>query len=108
MRSRYQFVVARMNLQIVNRHGRQAGHELLPRNAAVQRHERADVGSQEEQIRILEVFANHVHEVRATARKRGRQACERGAEIARDEGIRHEISTPMIIERDVEGGRVEV
>ena len=108
VRRRDQFMVARVNLQVVHRHGGQAGHEALPRLPLVHRHVGTDVRADEEQVRVLEILADHVHEVRATRRQGAGEARERGAEVMRRKDVRREIAAPVIVERDIERGRVEV
>ena len=52
---------------LVHRDRREAVHEPLPRASAIERRVQADVRPDEQQVRIDEVLADHVHEVRLGA-----------------------------------------
>ena len=106
MRARNQLVVTRMDLQVVHRHRGQAGHELLPARASIHRHERTDVGTKEQQVRVHGILPDHVHEIRTARRQRAREARERAAEIARRDDVRREVTATMVVVGDVERGRV--
>ena len=110
VRRRHQVALARMNPQIVHGNGGEARHEALPRGATVERDIGADVGAHEEEVAIRDVFANHVHVVRQVARA-GQivdDRLERLAEVGRNVDVGCVIAVAVVVERDVEGCRIEV
>ena len=97
-----------MNLEVVHRHRRQAGHESLPARAAIGRDKRADIGPDEEKIAIDGILANHVNEVCAAVGQVVRDRAEGPAEIVRHVQVRMEIVLAVIVERHIDCGRIEV
>src|SRR5688500_10140069 len=65
VRRRDELAVARMDLQVIDRHRRQAGHELVPGPAAVERDVNAARGADVEQIAVVRVLAERAHIVDA-------------------------------------------
>ena len=96
-----------MNDQVVHRRGAEAAHEALPRLTAIDRHIGAHVRSHEQQILVLRVFTNHVHEIRLTLGQVVYDRRECAAEVRGDEHVRRVIVVAVIVERDVERGAVE-
>ena len=95
-------------LQVHHRRGRQSGHEALPALSAVRGDVSAHVGSDEQQVAVLEVLANHVREVRPAGRQVRRDRLEALPAVGRDEHIRREVVAAVIVVRHVEGERIEV
>ena len=108
MRRRDQLGVARMDLEVVHRHVRQTGHELLPGRAAVAGEVGADIRAHEEQVLILGVFTHHVHEVRRATRQSARDRAEGAPGVIRHEEVRREIAASVVVVRDVKGAEVEL
>ena len=103
MRGRDQLRLTRMDLEVVHRHVRQTGHELGPRGAAVHRDVRAHIRAREEQVAVLRVLAHHVHEVGAALGQTTRDRSEGAAAVGGHDGVRREVTAPMVVVRDVEG-----
>ena len=108
MRAGNELTVARMNDQVVYRRGTQSAHEALPRLTAVDRHIRTHVGTHEQQILILQVFADHMHEIGLTIGQVVHDRRERAAEVGGHEHVRRVIVVAMIVERHVERRAVEM
>src|SRR2546423_4489372 len=97
-----------MDLEIVYRNGRQSRHEALPGRSAVRRDVCTDVATKKKKFAIGRIFANDVHEVRAARRKIVADRSESFSEVVRDIDIRPKIILSVIVECDVDRGRVEV
>ena len=65
MRRQNQIVIARMNLNVEDRHGGQAVLHAMPVGAAIEGDEHAEFGAREQQVGIHGIFANHVHRARS-------------------------------------------
>ena len=65
-----QIVVARMDQDVVDAHGRQPVHEPLPRLAAVERDVDAVLGAEVQQVAVLRILADHVDVAPPAGRRR--------------------------------------
>ena len=108
MRAGNELSVARMNDQVVYRCGTQSAHEALPRLTAVDRYIRAHVGTYEQQILILRVFADHMHEIGLTSGQVVHDGRERAAEVRGHEHVRRVIVVAMIVERHIKRRTVKM
>ncbi|NNL29536.1 MAG: hypothetical protein HKO77_00865 [Gemmatimonadetes bacterium] len=94
--------VTGVDLEVVDRHRGQPGHEALPRVAPVHGGIGADVGSDEEEVRIHVVFAYHVHEVGLS----GGQVAGDGAEalptVLTHKHVWSEVAAAVVVVGDVD------
>ena len=108
VRAGNELAITRMNNQIMHRCCGQTTHEALPRLPAIDRHIHPNVGADKQQIAILRVFTNDVHEVGLTGRQIVHNGRERLTEVGGGEYVRIEVVAPVIVKGDVKRGAVKV
>jgi hypothetical protein len=103
-----QLVVARMNFQIVYRHGGQVVPETLPIGAAIKGEIHAEVRAHIKQKLVARIFADNAHKRRPIGWKIVGYRPKGAAEIVRHVHVRCEIVFMVACERYVNSGRIEV
>ena len=91
-----------MHLEVVDRHGRQTLHEVLPIGTAVGGYVCAHVRSHEEQVRVVGIFLDDVDEIHAHRRQPVHDGTECAAPIIGHEDVGSEVVRAVVVHRDVE------
>ena len=106
MRAGDQLVVARMHLQVIDRHRWEIAVEHEPARALVERGVDAQLGAHVEEVRVHRVLAHHIDRVGASSPQSIADRAKRLAEVGGDEDIRSEVVVTMIVEAHIDRGRI--
>ena len=105
MRADDEIVLARMDYDVVHRNGGDVVFELRPGLPAVGGIERAELGSDEEQVSVAWVLANHLR--RTVGRKISADRCPVRAVVGAPQHVRLEIVVAVVVHRRVHSSRAD-